>query len=152
MKKYRYFMCGMFDGTDGNTYDICIPSPFARDSKSEAMKDERFAYRFASFDAEGPLLIVFDEEYFEAAEENGKKELRCWVSKNVIAKYSFAGFKKNGGYIRQLKQEAKGKFIIDDSDFIETDKTFADVFPNIEQGKLYYVDDESYSVEEVTEG
>ena len=64
----------------------------------------------------------------------------------------FAGFKKNGGYIRQLKQEAKGKFIIDDSDFVETDKTFADVFPNIEQGKLYYVDDESYSVEEVTEG
>lgn len=34
----------------------------------------------------------------------------------------------------------------------DTNKTFADVFPNIEQGKLYYVDDESYSVEEVTEG
>ena len=66
-------MCGMFDGTDGNTYDICIPSPFVRDSKSEAMKDECFAYRFASFDAEGSLLIVFDEEYFEATEENGKK-------------------------------------------------------------------------------
>lgn len=58
----------------------------------------------------------------------------------------------HGGYIRQLKPEAKEKFIIDDSDFVDTDKTFADVFPNIEQEKLYYVDDESYSVEEVTEG
>lgn len=44
--KYRYYMCGMFDGTDGNKYAICIPSPFVRDSKAEAMKDEDFAYRF----------------------------------------------------------------------------------------------------------
>jgi len=44
--KYRYYMCGMFDGTDGNKYAICIPSPFERDSKAEAMKDEDFAYRF----------------------------------------------------------------------------------------------------------
>ena len=46
MKKYRYYMCGMFNGTDGNRYDICIPSPFVRNSKSEAMKDADFAYRF----------------------------------------------------------------------------------------------------------
>lgn len=30
--KYRYYTYGMFTGTDGNRYDICIPSPFVRDS------------------------------------------------------------------------------------------------------------------------
>ena len=40
MMEYRYFMYGMFDGTDGNRYDICIPSPFVRNSKVEAIKDE----------------------------------------------------------------------------------------------------------------
>lgn len=29
--KYRYYTYGMFTGTDGNRYDICIPSPFVRD-------------------------------------------------------------------------------------------------------------------------
>ena len=43
MMKYRYFMYGMFDGTDGNIYDICIPSPFVQNSKAEAMKDKNFA-------------------------------------------------------------------------------------------------------------
>lgn len=28
MMEYRYFMYGMFDGTDGDRYDICIPLPF----------------------------------------------------------------------------------------------------------------------------
>lgn len=37
----------------------------------------------------------------------------------------------------------------DESDFVDTDKSFADVFPNMEQGKLYYVDDEAYFVGEV---
>lgn len=37
--KYRYFMCSMFIGTDGNRYDICIPSPFVRNSKGEVHND-----------------------------------------------------------------------------------------------------------------
>lgn len=151
MKKYRYYMCGMFNGTDGNRYDICIPSPFVRNSKSEVMKDADFAYRFGAIDSAEPVLIAFASEHFEPM-NNGKMQLKCWVDKNIVGTYTFEEFKKNGGYIRQLKPEAKEKFIIDDSDFVDTDKTFADVFPNIEQGKLYYVDDESYSVEEVTEG
>lgn len=40
--EYHYFMYGMFDGTDGNRYDICIHSPFVRNSKVEAMKDENY--------------------------------------------------------------------------------------------------------------
>lgn len=38
----------------------------------------------------------------------------------------------------------------DESDFVDTDKSFADVFPNMEQGKLYYVDDEAYFIGNVT--
>lgn len=143
--KYRYYTCGMFDGTDGNRYSICIPSPFVRDSKAEAMKDEDFAYRFLVIDSAGPRLIAFANEHFEPM-NNGKMQLKCWVDKNVVGAYTFEEFKKNGGHIRQLKQSSMGKYVIDESDFIDTDKSFADVFQNMEQGKLYYVDGDAYCI------
>lgn len=147
MKKYRYYMCGMFNGTDGNRYDICIPSPFIRNSKSEAMKDADFAYRFGAIDSAEPVLIAFANEHFEPM-NNGKMQLRCWVDKHIIGTYTFEEFRKNGGYIRQLKPSSRGKYVTDESDFVDVDKSFAKVFPYIEKGKLYYVDDESYFVEE----
>lgn len=143
--KYRYYACGMFDGTDGNRYDICIPSPFVRDSKAEAMKDENFAYRFLTIDSAGPILVAFASEHFEPV-NNGKMQLRCWVDKDVVGGYTFEEFKKNGGYIRQLKPSSRGKYVTDESDFFDVDKSFSDVFPNMEQGKLYYVDDEVYFI------
>ena len=147
MEKYRYYMCGMFSGTDGNRYDICIPSPFVRDSKSEAMKDADFAYRFWAIDSAEPMLIAFANEHFEPM-NNGKMQLRCWVDKRIIGTYTFEEFKKNGGYIRQLKPSSRGKYVTDESDFVDVDKSFAEVFPYIEKGKLYYIDDESYFVAE----
>jgi hypothetical protein len=108
MMEYRYFMYGMFDGTDGNRYDICIPSPFVRNSKVEAIKDENFAYRFLAIDSAGPMLIAFASEHFEPM-NNGKMQLKCWVDKNVVGAYTFEEFKKNGGHIRQLKQSSRGK-------------------------------------------
>lgn len=145
--EYRYFMYGMFDGTDGNRYDICIPSPFVRNSKSEAMKDENLAYRFCAIDSAEPMLVAFANEHFEPM-NNGKMQLRCWVDKHIIGTYTFEEFRKNGGYIRQLKPSSRGKYVTDESDFVDVDKSFAKVFPYIEKGKLYYVDDESYFVEE----
>ena len=147
MKKYRYYMYGMFDGTDGNRYDICIPSPFVRNSKGEAMKDENLAYRFCAIDSAEPMLVAFANEHFEPM-NNGKIQLKCWVDKHIIGTYTFEEFKKNGGYIRQLKPSSRGKYIIDESDFVDVDKSFADMFPNMGQEKLYYVDDESYFVAE----
>lgn len=146
--KYRYFMYGMFDGTDGNRYDICIPSPFVRNSKVEAMKDENFAYRFLAIDSAGPMLIAFANEHFEPV-NNGKMQVKCGVDKNVVGTYTFEEFKKNGGYIRQLKQSSRRKYVTDESDFVDTDKSFADAFPNMEQGKLYYVDGETYKISKV---
>ena len=148
MKKYRYYMCGMFNGTDGNRYDICIPSPFVRNSKSEAMKDADFAYRFWAIDSAEPMLVAFANEHFEPI-NNGKMQLKCWVDKDVVRTYTFEEFKKNGGYIRQLKPSSKGKIVIDESDFIDTDKSFADVFPNMEKHKLYYIDNEAYTISKV---
>lgn len=139
MMEYRYFIYGMFDGTDGNRYDICIPSPFVRNSKVEAMKDENFAYRFLAIDSAGPMLIAFANEHFEPV-NNGKMQVKCWVDKNVVGTYTFEEFKKNGGYIRQLKQSSRGKYVTDESDLMETDKTFADIFPNVKKHKLYYID------------
>lgn len=148
MKKYRYYMCGMFDGIDGNKYNICIPSPFVRDSKAEAMKDENFAYRFWVIDSAGPMLVAFANEHFKPM-NNGKMQLRCWVDKNVVGTYTFEEFKENGGYIRQLERSSMGKIVIDESDFVNTDKTFADIFPNMERHKLCYIDDEAYKISEV---
>lgn len=68
--------------------------------------------------------------------------------KHIIGVYTFEEFKKNGRYIRQLKPSSRGKYVTDESDFVDTDKSFADVFPNLEQGKLYYVDDEAYYIQE----
>lgn len=147
--RYRYYMCGMLTSTDGNRYNICIPSPFVRDSKAEAMKDENFAYRFWTTDSAGPMLVAFANEHFEPV-NNGKMQLRCWVDKDVIGTYTFEEFKKNGGYIRQMKPSSKEKYVTDESDFVDTDKSFADVFPNMEQGKLYYVDDAAYFIGNVT--
>lgn len=105
--KYRYYMCGMFDGTNGNEYNICIPSPFVRDSKGEAMKGENFVYRFWATDSTGPMLVAFANEHFEPI-KNGKMQVKCWVDKDVVGTYTFEEFKKNGGYIRQLKPSSRG--------------------------------------------
>lgn len=80
---------------------------------------------------------------------NGEMQLKCWVDKNVVRTYTFEKFKKNGGYIRQLKSSSRGKYVTDESDFVETDKTFADIFPNIKKHKLYYIDDEAYKISKV---
>lgn len=100
MEKYRYYMYGMFDGTDGNRYAICIPSPFVRNSKGEAMKDENLTYRFCTIDSVEPMLVAFANEHFEPI-NNGKMQVKCWVNKDVVGTYTFEKFKKNGGYIRQ---------------------------------------------------
>lgn len=89
MKKYCYFMFGMFTGTDGNKYNICIPSPFVRDSKAEAMKDENFAYRFLTIDSAGPMLVAFANEHFKPM-NNGKMQLKCWVDKDAAGAFCFS--------------------------------------------------------------
>ena len=149
--KYRYFMNGMFDPTDGNTYEIDIPSPFIRDSKEEAMADGDFAYRFAKIDkSDEPVIVIFEKEDFKVTtDEKGRRCLDTWVEGKIIGTYTFERFKKRGGYIRMLKPECKGKFCLDVDVFIPTEKTFSYVFPNIEPQKLYYIDDEAYSIEEV---
>lgn len=147
MMEYRYFMYGMFDGTDENRYDICISSPLVRNSKGEAMKDENFAYRFWATDSAESMLIAFANEHFEPV-NNGKMQLKCLVDKNVVGAYTFEKFKKNGGHIRQLKRSSRGKYVTDESDFVDTDKSFTDAFPNTEKGKLYYVNGEAYFIQE----
>ena len=112
------------------------------------MKDETFGYRFLTIDSAGPILVAFANEHFEPM-NNGKMQLKCWIDKDVVGTYTFEEFKKNDEYIRQLKPSSRGEYVTDESDFVDTDKSFADVFPNMEQGKLYYVDDEAYFIGEV---
>jgi len=152
-KKYRYVMGGMFTPTDGEEYDISIPSPFLYDSEDEAMKDSSFGYRFAWLsDANGPEILIYKRENFEVIVEGDEKHIKTWVEGNVIKTYTFEEFKAAGGYIRMLKPECKGSGFIDgNTDFLPTDKTFRDVFPGMKKQKLYYIDDEAYCIEEVNE-
>ena len=149
MRKYRYFMSGMFCGTDGEEYEINIPSPFLRDSESEAMADGSFGYRFLWDDTiNKPVIVVFEKENFAVVKENGQRYLNQWVEGNSLKIYSFDEFKKEGGYIRKLKPEIKGSGYIDgNTDYLDTDKTFVDIFPNMQKQKLYYVDNEAYYIE-----
>lgn len=151
LKKYRYMMSGMFTPTDGEEYEINIPSPFLHDSEREAMKDQCFGYRFAWLsDENGPEILIFENEKFEVIEEGDDKHVKTWVEGNVLKTYTFEEFKEAGGYIRMLKPEVKGSGFIDCStDFLPTDKTFRDVFPGMKKQKLYYIDDEAYCITEV---
>lgn len=149
--KYRYYMSGMFYPTDGEEYEINIPSPFSYETEGEAKRDGNFGYRFILLDeTKGPEIIVYENEKSEVLEENGKKYLKTWVEGNVIKTYSFEEFKEAGGYIRMLKPELKGRGFIDgNTDFVDTDKSFKDVFPNMQKQKLYYIDDEAYFIEKI---
>lgn len=67
-----------------------------------------------------------------------------------VSPYTFEQFKKSGGYIRMLKPECKGRGFIDgNTDFVPTEKTFADIFPDIQPKKLYYIDNEAYWIDEL---
>lgn len=147
-------MSGMFCSTDGEEYEINIPSPFLYDSKNEAMKDGHFGYRFIWLDdTKGPEIIVFEGENFEVIEDGNEKYLKQWVDGNIIKTYSFEEFKKENGYIRMLKPEVKGSGYIDcNTDFLDTDKTFRDIFPDMQKQKLYYIDNEAYYIEEIAVG
>ena len=49
-----------------------------------------------------------------------------------------------------LKPECKGRGFIDgETDFVPTEKTFADIFPDIQPKKLYYIDNEAYWIGEL---
>ena len=151
MKQYRYLMNGMFFPTDNEEYEINIPSPFLYDSEDKAMADSQFGYRFVLLDdAIGPQIVIFEREKFNFGKENDKKYVNQWVEGSVIKSYTFEEFKEAGGYILMLKPEIKGTGFIDaNTDFLDTDKTFRDVYPNMQKQKLYYIDNEAYSIEEV---
>ena len=128
-------MSGMFAATDQNHYEINIPSPHTYETEEEAMADGAFGYRFV-------LLPGGKENY-----------IKDWVEGDIVGIYDFDEFTKAGGYIRLLNPELGDNVcIIEDSDFLDTDKTFADIFPNMEHLKLYYIDNLAYSIDEITEG
>lgn len=150
--KYRYFMSGMFYPTDGNVFEINIPSPVIHDSEEEAMADGNFGYRFIQIDRSvGPVIVIFKNENFKVTtDEKGQSCLEQWVEGKIVGTYTFEQFKKSGGYIRMLKPECKGRGFIDgNTDFVPTEKTFADIFPDIQPKKLYYIDNEAYWIGEV---
>ena len=48
-----------------------------------------------------------------------------------------------------LKPEVEGSgFINGETDFLDTNETFKDVFPNMEWYKTYYIDNEAYYIKE----
>lgn len=151
-KRYQYCMYGMFDAIDGNRYDIAIPSPNTYETKEEAMADKVLGYRFVLLpDAKGPQVVIFKKYGSSFVKNEKEKYVKDWVGGYVFEMYDFNKFTKTGGYIRLLNPKRGNVGIIEDSDFLETDKTFADIFPNMKQLKLYYIDAQAYSIEEIPE-
>lgn len=145
-------MSGMFNPTDGNEYEINIPSPVIHGSKEEAMADGNFGYRFIQIDKSvGPVIVIFENENFKVTtDEKSQSCIEQWVEGEIVGTYTFEQFKKSGGYIRMLKPECKGRGFIDgETDFVSTEKTFADIFPDIQPKKLYYIDNEAYWIDEL---
>lgn len=144
---YKYFMGGMFNGTDGEQYDISIPAPFVCETEDEAVaKNGCLGYRFVDFDGHGPIIVIFEHETAELAED--KKSLNVRVGGTVVKTYTFAEFAAAGGVMRALKPECRDKVFLDgNNDFVDTDKSFVDVFPDMQKQKLYYIDNESYYTE-----
>lgn len=153
-KRYQYCMSGMFAATDQNHYEINIPSLYTYETKDEAMKDEAFGYRFVLLpDGKGPQVVIFEGSGFSFVSNEKEMYVKDWVEGDIVEIYDFDEFTKAGGYIRLLNPELGDDVcIIEDSDFLDTDKTFADIFHNMEHLKLYYIDNLAYSIDEITEG
>ena len=144
--KYRYILSGMFRSQHGNYYEINIPAPWIRDSKEQAEADDGCGYKFIPNEEQKPVVAVFPTEKFCLASD--KKSLNVWTEGKPIATYDFDTFKREGGYIRRLKDEKEGcSFINGETDFEDTDETFEALLPDI-QGKVY-IDDEAYWIQEI---
>lgn len=144
-KKFRYMMSGMFTGTDGNRYDIEIPSPIIYENKKDAMRDGSFGYRFILNDTTNePVICIFSRERHRKADI---RSIFTWVEGDIVGIYTYEQFKALGGTMRILKLEKIHSAIIDaTTDFLDTDKAFKDVFPDMEPMELYYIDAEAYRV------
>lgn len=151
--KYQYVVSGIFSGTDGEEYEINIPFPYVRNTEVQAMCDGHSAYRFILFDEDtGPELCIFEGEDFRAVNEGDQKYLKIWVKGNCLKSYNFDEFQKIGGTIRMLKPELKAvAYINGNTDYISTDKTFKDAFPNMQKMKPYYIDNCAYDIKEIKE-
>lgn len=148
-------MNGMFWGDNNRSYEINIPAPNIYGSKDETMTDSSLAYRFVHINGE-PVIAVYSKENYrmETQEEAGKRmpAMLTWVEGTPIAMYTYKDFIAKGGSIRRLKAEKEDGFIIDATDFDDTDETFKDIFPESEKWtKPEYIDDEAYHIAEVEE-
>ena len=152
--KYQYSMTGIFSGTDGEEYEINFPFPYVRNTEVKAMCDGHSAYRFILFDEEtGPEFCIFKGEDFSVVNENDQKYLKIWVKGNCFKSHNFDEFQKIGGTIRMLKPELKmAAYINGNTDYVNTNKTFKNIFPNMQKAKLYYIDSCAYYIKEIEEG
>lgn len=67
----------------------------------------------------------------------------------VVKQYTYEEFLAKNGKLKIKQLTPKGNFVIGgEFDYIPTQKTFCEIFPNIEKDKLYYVEDDSFYVEE----
>lgn len=132
--KYQYIMNGMFDGADGETYEINVPSPYICDSEKETKeKNSGLKYKISTFIELGDIQLVIMKD----------------DDPELTKLLNFEEFRKMGGYIRMLKEESKNSFVLDDTDFVDTDRTFEDIFSTADKHKFYDIEDLAYSIEKV---
>ena len=155
-KKYSYFMSAMYSvyiETEDNPfeteaiYEIAMPSPYKHNTKEEAMSDKCLHFRFTlSDDGKDVQIVIFKKEDYDPDKESLGEYLDA--SGEIIKVYTFEQFKKAGGYIRLLDPELDEDIcIIEEWHFLETDKTFNDIFKNTSKEYLESIENESYFIQ-----
>ena len=147
---YRYHACGTFTGVDKEIYDIDIPSPKTYKTEEEVLRDESFGYRFVVIDDRGPQIVIFEKEELLESTDGQTIVYQDRVSGDPVAIYSYDVFINKGGKLRILKPEKRNCGYIDsETDFLDTNKTFKDIFCGAIPYKFYYIDHEAYWIEEL---
>ena len=178
--KYRYIMNGTFTprqyeyrhkGTDQRILCIGIPSPYSHDSESEAMKDERFSYRFVASEGGVRIAVYPGEDFKVDIDKNGRKCFKTWTIGNPLHYYNYEEFKALGGIIYEMpgsmmcslpdglsedemiarletwkSETMSASWKISD---YETDASFDELFPDLtSEDRPIYIDDEAYFIAE----
>ena len=115
-------MKGMIFAPDGKKYEIVIPSPYAKESKKEAIKDGDFGYRFIWNEViKEPVIAIFERDDF------------CEITECRLLKiYKYQDFVKHGGTVKLL--EHKGHNVMG----------FKEIFPYMKKGDLNYISKEAF--------
>lgn len=150
---YKYIYCGgFFKDENGAIYDLEVPTPHLHKTPDDAEKDTT-VFRFRKTDKGVVLTAYPDENFKRSTDKYGRPCLAINVAGKPLADYSYEAFKKlPGSRLLRMKEpsELRSGFFCN-GDFVPVDISFDELFSNLEEGRLIFIDNESFYVAEESE-